>query len=484
MKDIELLFRNNGSIGKNQIKLDGTVLNIYFKLENNLFSGIEINYLIKIINAFHKKYGNLKIRINIHIGKVIFIDKLAYVFFECVCYYLIEKYGHPVQIYMQEKRDIYTHGIISSPLILLNDTKQKSILKFPKHFRFDLYGYHFRKLVKCEKAEETNYLGELDEQIDRFLKPFGIDKTCRNEIALVIIELVGNACEHARSDCLLDIDIAPDYRKVKNNKEIDDNYYYGINIAVINFSSKKIGSDIYSNVLQKSDEEMPERYGKVIEAYNNHLQMFNQDYKSEDFCNMTAFQKKISGRKEKFKTGGTGLPTLIKSLEDKSDTYRCYMISGDRCINFYSDLLEYDEDGFIGFNEEKDYINKIPKKGVVTDCLIHMPGTAFNLNFVMKGVQVVMENRIELIFEKADTRLAGNPYGKSEYEKQVKSKIDFNRKNVIVFPKQIERVASSFVQGFFAEIIEKVGYAGFDELIKIEAADNELAENIRNDLFV
>lgn len=130
---------------------------------------------------------------------------------------------------------------------------------------------------------------------------------------------------------------------------------------------------------------LPDRYKKVIDGYNNHLQYFDADYTMEDFCNIATFQKKISGRKEKFQTGGVGLPELIKSLEDRSDTYRCYMISGRRCINFYNDLLEYDKDGFIGFNETNDFLTSRPKQDVVTECLINMPGTAYNLNFVMKG---------------------------------------------------------------------------------------------------
>lgn len=92
--------------------------------------------------------------------------------------------------------------------------------------------------------------------------------------------------------------------------------------------------------------------------------------------------------------------------------------------------------------------------------------------------------KILLKFDKATTRLAGNPYGRKQFELQVKDKIDYNAINTIVFPDQIEKVASSFVQGFFAEVVEKVGYSRFDNLIKIEAKDVNLANNIHNDLFI
>lgn len=95
-----------------------------------------------------------------------------------------------------------------------------------------------------------------------------------------------------------------------------------------------------------------------------------------------------------------------------------------------------------------------------------------------------MTVEILLKFDKATTRLAGNPYGRKEFELQAKDKINYNAINKIIFPNQIEKIASSFIQGFFAEIVEKVGYAKFDEVVKIEAKDTALADNIHNDLFV
>lgn len=95
-----------------------------------------------------------------------------------------------------------------------------------------------------------------------------------------------------------------------------------------------------------------------------------------------------------------------------------------------------------------------------------------------------MTVKILLNFDKGTTRLAGNPYGRKEFQLQAKDKIDYTATNIIVFPNQIEKIASSFIQGFFAEIVEKVGYAKFDEVVKIEAKDDELANTIHSDLFV
>lgn len=93
------------------------------------------------------------------------------------------------------------------------------------------------------------------------------------------------------------------------------------------------------------------------------------------------------------------------------------------------------------------------------------------------------ENRIELVFGKADTRLAGNPYGRSVYKEQVEGKIDFSGKNVICFPQNIEKIASSFVQGFFAEIINQIGFEKIQDVIRISASSDKIVDNMWKDLL-
>lgn len=94
-----------------------------------------------------------------------------------------------------------------------------------------------------------------------------------------------------------------------------------------------------------------------------------------------------------------------------------------------------------------------------------------------------MENKIELVFDKATTRLAGNPYGRAVYNEQIAGKIDYEKMNVIYFPDNIEKVASSFTQGLFAEIIENVGYSGVNDTVIIKAKNEELEKTIYEDLF-
>lgn len=91
-------------------------------------------------------------------------------------------------------------------------------------------------------------------------------------------------------------------------------------------------------------------------------------------------------------------------------------------------------------------------------------------------------NRIELQFGKAVTRLAGNEYGRKIYNEQVKDKIDFSTKTQIVFPDQIISIASSFIQGFFDEIIANIGFMGVGEQVIIIAPRINVEEKIIKNL--
>ncbi len=93
-----------------------------------------------------------------------------------------------------------------------------------------------------------------------------------------------------------------------------------------------------------------------------------------------------------------------------------------------------------------------------------------------------MDKKIfKLQFDPSITRLAGNPYGKEVYDKQLKGKIDFNNVSVIVFPKEIENIASSFVQGFFADIVDNLGFGEAKTKIEIQA-NEKVKEKVQKSL--
>lgn len=93
------------------------------------------------------------------------------------------------------------------------------------------------------------------------------------------------------------------------------------------------------------------------------------------------------------------------------------------------------------------------------------------------------EVTINLVFDKSDSRIGGFPHGVRVYEQQVKPFLDYSQTNVIVFPEQIIKVASSFTQGFFSEIVKKIGYEGIDKTIVIKGSSDKLVEDIKADLM-
>lgn len=64
---------------------------------------------------------------------------------------------------------------------------------------------------------------------------------------------------------------------------------------------------------------------------------------------------------------------------------------------------------------------------------------------------------IEINVKKDISGLAGFELGKALYNNHNLDDIDTKEKALIIFPNTVEKVAASFVQGFFAGFIEKKG---------------------------
>lgn len=93
-----------------------------------------------------------------------------------------------------------------------------------------------------------------------------------------------------------------------------------------------------------------------------------------------------------------------------------------------------------------------------------------------------MEQRIVLTFKKDLSKLAGNTLGRNTYESQVKDVIDFSKKIVFVIPTQINRLASSFVQGFFDAIVNEIGISGVEKQIFFESSMTDVKEFVLDNL--
>lgn len=375
MEGLQLFLENNEDIPFTRANVvNGAFI---YRLQNKEVDDHSLYAMIAFSNTILKKYSDIKLPIVFDLGDAYFADKLTYILFECMCACLIEDYGYSVQVNFSQRSAIHTAGVRTSPLLVLNSHQGETGEAFSQAFASGLRnGRHFRKLLTRDQICETDELCKMFAQIVRFQEMFGVDIDCREQVAEVIVELIGNAGEHGKSDCLVDFDVAPNYSKRGCEGE-----YAGINIAVVNFSRILLGSSLKDKML--SSVMSDERYGTVSAALENHRHFFNEEYDEDDFFNITAFQHKISGRSDSMLVGGTGLTKLIESLERRADAHTCYVVSGDRKIWFQSELLKYD-DGWIGFNTKNDYVKAPPDIEVLDRNCFVIPGTAYNLNFVMK----------------------------------------------------------------------------------------------------
>ncbi|MEA5048761.1 MAG: hypothetical protein VB034_09160 [Eubacteriales bacterium] len=335
-----------------------------------------LHSVLLFVNSIHKKFGETHIPILLDFGNIKISDKLTLTLLECICYSLISSYKHNVEISFNCINTIGNEGIRSSPLLLLGSKRQTRIQDYQAKHKSEIYGNHFRRIVSADAAQ-TGDLSAVMGDIDFFLKYFSVIDAYRADIAEVVVELIGNAGEHAKSECIVDIDITNEYTKDGTGGK-----YYGVNIAVVNFSET---SFIDALRVKIEDPDMhEERYELVRKALEFHNEGFTDEYSIDDFYRVAAFQDRITSRPEKQKSGGKGLTKLICSLEQRSDFHRCYMLSGNRILWFRQECLEYDDDGWIGFNNSNNFFTCLPERTVFSTTTINFPGTAYNLNFVLK----------------------------------------------------------------------------------------------------
>lgn len=323
--------------------------------------------------------GNpFRLPLKINLGKISFDDKLSYILLECLCYYALQYKHQPISILLNAEADIVTDGILDSPLNLLKSSHPDNKRVFLAKFKQDIGKRHYRRIIDVsETIKNPFFVSSLVSDVANFLKPYDVAEKYRNELAEVIGELIDNSIEHANADCLFDLDISREFTKTTTGES-----FLGVNVTVMNLSDRLLGEPIKKK-LQNSTILNP-RDHCVRNALHNHKALWNSNYSEEDFYNIASFQDRISGRNEITVTGGTGLTKLISSLEKTSDTYRCFVVSGQRKLSFLHKFLEYNQDGWIGFNQEKNFLDAPPDASTIDWSPIYIQGTAYNLCFAMK----------------------------------------------------------------------------------------------------
>lgn len=384
MKNEKLLLDMNPYTGtkknyKNKIFIKKYTINdkitkcITVKLNKKIITGKEINELVQLLQYTVEKYKMIKFPILIDIGNTEFSDKMVYVILECMVHVLIDVYCRQVYLVYKVKHSIWTEGFKYS---CINNAISGNSL-FEKNFLFDLKPKHFRRVFTYEDYCDRDKLSVLMTEIKYFLKNNLINPQIVDELSEVLVELVGNSGEHAKTDCLIDLDLTDETYKKKPE---DSDLYYGLNVCVINFSEELFYQPLQNKM---SSEDISGRYNNIKEAMQNHKRFFDENYTERDFYMVSSFQDKISGSRNKSATGGRGLSRLICSLGERAADQLCYIASGNRALFFFKEFMKFNKDEFIGFNKDNDYINSIPEKSVLNSVPTYLPGTMYNLSFVI-----------------------------------------------------------------------------------------------------
>lgn len=380
MENIKYILENNKSKGiskstKKYFRFDSKRKIWVFSVRNEEFNGLHIQKFLFGINSV----SNFKrFPVAIVLDGVKFKDKLVYIVLECICFYLIRYLKMNIKFYMSSIRsNIWTEGIKYSSLHSQSDQE------FEWGFLLNSSDFHYRRIIGYDPSKTYTLSNEASRIFD-FLNKAGVERRTAIFLTETLNEVIGNAKEHGRSDCLIDIDITDNiYLK---RFETDGSEYYGLNVAVLNFSNipfyHKLKYKLSFPENLKSNNK--ERYLKILEAKINHNKFFDEKYTENDFYTISSFQNKISGSVDKAATGGVGLTQLIKAIEENSESNYCYMLSENRAIYFLNEYLKFDKEMFIGFNEENDYFNFKPHIDVLGECPVFFPGAAYNLNFVIK----------------------------------------------------------------------------------------------------
>lgn len=382
MKYLENIVRENKVLSNQNWQKDKK-FNFHYVNNDDVFSGLIIRDIICHMNSLRGKYkANIPVWFEIVNDNLQIADKLTYIIMECLCYYFIVYESRDVRLFWKPKQYILTDGISKSPLIHLNKNYSKK--QFREKFLNDESETHFRKVYRLEdKEKDLYYQSVIQTELDLFLTKMNVGEESSEKISEICAELIGNTFEHAKSDCLIDIDLTDSHGKEKDGI-VQDGTFKGVNIAILNFSDKLLFEDVKEKL--HSEKLVGEKYKLLMSAYEKHKSFFSDKYDSDYFYYLAATQLGISGRKGKEfqEVGGTGLYVLLKSLIEDSDLSNCYVLSGDKVVVFDEDYLFENSDKWMCYNKEKDFINFPPNENILGRCPIFFPGTAYNLNFVIE----------------------------------------------------------------------------------------------------
>lgn len=364
----ELLFKNvipkNHSIGSSYI--DNKI-----RIKDKLFTIKSIYKIIEHINWLKENVDNGSVKILIDSECI--SDEVIVLVFESIIYHSLKYYNIDIKYRFNLLRSTYGYQFYLNSLLKKYNNiiidKEKYIKDYESNCT--IYGNHYRK--RCCKSDNKKNLSITMDEISAFFRNLFLEEDYSDDLAEVIIEIIGNAVEHSDSTCVSNINVL----KRQNGEKV-------IDIAIVDYSKIFLGTGVEEYIECSNKDEYNERNKIVLDAYNIHKEHFSEKYKLCDFSLISAFQKNVSSRKSSSTTGGTGLTTLIKALIDKSIANYCYVSSGETILFFKKDFLELTDDGLIGFNEKNDYLKEVPNLNILQRNNYNINVNAYNLQFIFK----------------------------------------------------------------------------------------------------
>lgn len=371
MKDI--FFKN---ISEERVKICNGKATIFVK--NMHFNGNELNTLSKKLKYLINIKDHLEVKISIK-SKII-ADMPTIAVFEYLIYYSMKNSNHKFKIGFNPKQNDYNSNFLSYSIISefiksschFKKAKINYINKFESEETF-ITSNNYRKLIK-NNSNKNDVLNSVASEINIFLKQKMTDYGYKEDYCESISELCANALDHTKSDCILSMISREAYKSSDNSK------CHILSVVVSNISENLIFENLKK--MHKS-----EKYSSSVleEAMNNHKGFFGKaplEYNEDRFYTVSIFQNGISTRENQSGSGGTGLFKTINNILGRTSNDLCYVLSGSDILYLKEDKI-MPNDGYIGFNTEHNYINKVPDEDMFCKSGMYYNGTLIYLMLVL-----------------------------------------------------------------------------------------------------
>lgn len=364
--------------------------------ETKLFTTASVIEIGNFLNTVDKRL-NLPNKVILKFENLEVQDKLSITLLEIMVFNFIRDKGFDIRIEVDPntiRPNISERSFAISPLKILNEFKDNT-REFLDAFNRSIRNVtHFRRIYPYNASPSV--LSTWGDEIHAFLdfkRKNAIPKKVIDQLQELLVELIGNGIEHSKSDVLIDIDITGSTFKLEDY----DTLYYAISISVVNLSDTLYHEAVKEKIALIDDDLLlsgrnASRYKYIKQAFQAHAQYFyEQKYTEQDFWTMAGLQKSISGRENNFQSGGRGSVQLIKVLQSLASNNTSYLLSGKRILNFENELLSSNEDDWIGFNTESNFLNK-PDFKIFSEPNFNLPGTAYNFQFVYSDEEATHGN--------------------------------------------------------------------------------------------